>query len=103
MKLRWIIPFAFLLPIPMRASGPPVTARIATISINPNEVITLHLRPEFESTIRLPEEITSVILGGPGTFKAEHNESEPRYVCVKPIVKEPAQSNLLIATKSGNM
>ena len=49
----------------------------------------------------MPEEITSVILGSPGEFKAEHNEGEPEYVYVKPITKEPAQSNLLIATKSG--
>ena len=65
------------------------------------EVTILHLRPEFESTIRMPEEITSVILGSPGEFKAEHNEGEPEYVYVKPITKEAAQSNLLIATKSG--
>jgi hypothetical protein len=49
----------------------------------------------------MPEEISSVILGSPGEFKAEHNEGEPDYVYVKPIVKEAAQSNLLIATKSG--
>jgi len=42
-----------------------------------------------------------VILGSPGAFKAEHNEGEPQYVYVKPITKEPVQSNLLIATKSG--
>jgi hypothetical protein len=49
----------------------------------------------------MPEEITSVILGSPGSFKAEHNEGEPEYVYVKPITKQPAQSNLLIATRSG--
>jgi len=45
--------------------------------------------------------LTSVILGSPGEFKAEHNEGEPEYVYVKPITKQAAQSNLLIATKSG--
>jgi hypothetical protein len=49
----------------------------------------------------MPEEITSLILGSPGSFKAEHNEGEPEYVYVKPITKRPAQSNLLITTKSG--
>jgi hypothetical protein len=49
----------------------------------------------------MPEEITSVILGSPGNFKAEHNEGEPEYVYVKPITKEASESNLLIATKSG--
>jgi hypothetical protein len=38
----------------------------------------------------------SSILGSPGEFKAEHNEGEPEYVHVKPIVKEAAQSNLLL-------
>ena len=78
-----------------------VKPRVATITINSSEVTTLHLRPEFESVIHMPEEITSVILGSPGTFKAEHNEGEPEYVYVKPITKEAAESNLLIATKSG--
>jgi hypothetical protein len=101
MKLRWLIPIAVLLPLRLGATGPAVSARVATITINPNQVTALHLRPEFESTIRMPEEITSVILGSPGSFKAEHNEGEPRYVYVKPITKDPVQSNLLIATKSG--
>lgn len=101
MKLRWLVPVAVLLPLRLGATGPAVSARVATITINPNQVTALHLRPEFESTIRLPEEITSVILGSPGSFKAEHNEGEPEYVYVKPITKDPVQSNMLIATKSG--
>jgi hypothetical protein len=101
MKLRWFIPIALLLPLRLNATDTPVAARVATITINPREITVLHLRPEFESTIRMPEEVTSVILGSPGEFKAEHNAGEPNYVYVKPITKEPAQSNLLIATKSG--
>ncbi|HEY2467648.1 MAG TPA: hypothetical protein VGI45_07385 [Terracidiphilus sp.] len=101
MKLRWLIPLAVLIPLNLRASDAPVEARVATITINPREVSVLHLRPEFESTIRMPEEVTSVILGSPGEFKAEHNEGEPEYVYVKPITKDAVQSNLLIATRSG--
>ncbi len=101
MKLRWLIPIAVLIPLRISAADTPVEARVATITINPREVTVLHLRPEFESTIRMPEEITSVILGSPGEFKAEHSEGEPEYVYVKPITKDPAQSNLLIATRSG--
>jgi len=101
MKLRWIIPVALLIPLRLSATDTPVGARVATITISPREITLLHLRPEFESTIRMPEEITSVILGSPGEFKAEHNEGEPEYVYVKPITKDAAQSNLLIATKSG--
>ena len=101
MKLRWFIPLAILMPGRFFALGQTTNARVATVTINLSEVTLLHLRPEFESTIRMPEEVTSVILGSPGSFKAEHNEGEPEYVYVKPVTKEPAQSNLLIATKSG--
>ena len=101
MKLRWLIPLAILLPLRLSATDAPVGARVATITVNPKEITILHLRPDFESTIRMPEQVTSVILGSPGQFKAEHNEGEPEYVYVKPITKEAAQSNLLIATTSG--
>ena len=87
MKLRWFIPIALLIPLRLSATDAAVGARVATITINPREITVLHLRPEFESTIRMPEEVTSVILGSPGEFKAEHNEGEPEYVYVKPITK----------------
>jgi hypothetical protein len=101
MRLRSLLPIALLFPFSLEAKSPVVGAHVETITINPREVTVLHLRPEFESTIHMPEEVTSVILGSPGEFKAEHNEGEPEYVYVKPIRKEAAQSNLLIATKSG--
>ena len=101
MMLRWLIPLAVLFSSLSHVMQGQVSARVATVVISPNEVTILHLRPEFESSIRMPEEATSVILGSPGTFKAEHNEGEPEYVYVKPVTKEPAQSNLLVATKSG--
>jgi len=101
MKVRWFIPIALLIPLRLSATDAAIGARVATITINPREITVLHLRPEFESTIRMPEEVTSVVLGSPGEFKAEHNEGEPEYVYVKPITKQAAQSNLLIATKSG--
>ena len=101
MRIRWLIPIAMLFPLRLIAVDNAVKPRVETITINPSEVTTLHLRPEFESVIHMPEEITSVVLGSPGSFKAEHNEGEPDYVYVKPITKEAAQSNLLIATRSG--
>jgi len=101
MKLHWFIPIAFLIPLLLSATDATTGSRVATITINPREITILHLRPEFESTIRMPEEVTSVILGSPDEFKAEHSEGEPEYVYVKPITKQAAQSNLLIATKSG--
>jgi hypothetical protein len=101
MKLRWFIPIIVLLPLPLKGSEPVPAARIATVIINRTQITLLHLRPEFDSVIRMPEEITSVMLGDPESFQAEHNEGEPTYVYVKPIKSEPAVSNLMIATKSG--
>lgn len=101
MKRHWFIPIAVLLPVHMHATDAVVRSRIAIVTIDPKVVTVLHLRPEFESTIRMPEEVTSVILGSPGEFKAEHNQGEPDYVYVKPITNDPVQSNLLIATTSG--
>lgn len=101
MKTGWMIPLMVLFPFHVHASTQNTDGRVATLTISAGEITTLHLRPGFESTIRMPEEITSVVLGSPGDFKAEHNEGEPRYVYVKPITKQPAQSNLLIATRSG--
>ena len=101
MKLRWIIPLAILLPLRLNASDPIVAAKVTTIIINPNEITALHLKPEFVSTIRLPEEVSSVVLGSLGSFKAEHSAAEPEYVYVKPTTTEPAQSDLEITLKSG--
>jgi hypothetical protein len=101
MRNRWLLPMAVALPLHLFALDPPVKARVTAVTINPGEITPLHLRPNFESVIHMPEEVTSVILGSPGLFKAEHNEAEPDYVYVKPITKEKAESNLLIATQSG--
>jgi len=101
MRPRWLVPIAILYSLHLLAAESAVKPRVATISINPSEVTTLHLRPEFESMIHMPEEVTSVILGSPGSFKAEHNEGEPEYVYVKPITKVADFANLLIATYCG--
>ena len=60
MKLSWFILIALLIPLRLSATDATVGARVATITINPREITVLHLRPEFESTIRMPEEVTSV-------------------------------------------
>ena len=101
MRLRWIVLLAVLLALRLSASEPVVKARVETIVINPAEITPLHLRPGFVSTIRMPEEVSSVALGSRGEFTADHSEGEPLYVYVKPITRKPAQSNLVIATKSG--
>ena len=55
MKLSWFVLIALLIPLRLSATDAAVGARVATITINPREITVLHLRPEFESTIRMPE------------------------------------------------
>jgi hypothetical protein len=43
-----------LLPLPVLAADHAIPARVATLTIDPREVTILNLRPEFESSIRIP-------------------------------------------------
>ncbi len=61
----------------------------------------LNVGLHFATAIRLPETVSSVVVGDPARFKVEHSEKEPRLVFVKPTGAEAAQSNLLISTVAG--
>ncbi len=74
---------------------------ISKLTISPDTVTDLRLKPFYAATIRMPEAVSSVVVGAPTLFLAEHNEHEPDLVVVKPVTADPAVSNLLIATKSG--
>ena len=76
-------------------------ARIVNLSVDPEQVLVLHLRPGYVSCVRVLEEVSSVVLGDPGAFKAEHSEAEPQLVFFKATTAKPAQTNALITTKSG--
>jgi len=76
-------------------------ARIVNLSVEPEQVLVLHLRPGYVSSVRVLEEVSSVVLGDPGAFKAEHSEAEPQLVFFKATTAKPAQTNALITTKGG--
>lgn len=78
-----------------------VIPNVLTIPIEDGAVTVLHLGPGYTSSVRLPEEVTSVVIGNPASFKAEHSEAEPRLVFLKPTTMQPSESNALITTKSG--
>jgi hypothetical protein len=67
----------------------------------PGRVIILNLGLHFATAIRMAEPVSSVVAGDPALFRVEHSEREPRLVFVKPLIGEPAQSNLLISTERG--
>jgi hypothetical protein len=76
-------------------------ARIVNLSVDPEQVFVLHLRPGYVSSVRVLEEVSSVVLGDPGAFRAEHSEAEPKLVFFKAATTKPVETNALITTKSG--
>ena len=76
-------------------------ARIVNVIADPEQVLVLHVRPGYVSSVRVLEEVSSVVLGDPGSFKAEHSEAEPQLVFFKATTAKPAQTNALITTKGG--
>ena len=83
------------------AQNEPPQAHIVSLTLVPQSVTVLHLHPGFVSSVRLPEEVSSVVLGDPAAFKGEHSEAEPKLVFFKPASPKPARSNALITTRSG--
>ena len=76
--------------------------QVTHLPVEDGTVTVLHLMPGYTTSLRLPEEISSVVVGNPAAFKAEHSEAEPRLVFLKPIATQAAESNALITTKSGH-
>jgi hypothetical protein len=74
---------------------------VTTLEIGEEKVTTLYLSPGYTTSVRLPEEISSVVIGNPASFKAEHSEAEPKLVFLKPITPQASESNALITTRSG--
>ncbi|HUZ95353.1 MAG TPA: hypothetical protein VMU57_10605 [Edaphobacter sp.] len=74
---------------------------VSEVTISNRAVTTVHLRPLFETTIRLPDAVSSVAVGAPTLFKVEHSAAEPRLVYVKPSTRQPSESNLVINMQSG--
>src|SRR5260370_36555524 len=81
-------------------AGPP-QARIVNLRVDPDQILVLHLRPGYVSSVRVLEDVSSVVLGDPGSFKAEHSDAEPQLVFFKVTGAKPAQTNALITTKVG--
>jgi hypothetical protein len=66
-----------------------------------DQVNVVRVAPRYSTAIRMPEAVSSVIVGDPAKFLAEHSDKEPALVLVKPIVEEGAESNLLVTTVKG--
>lgn len=79
----------------------PVKPTINQRSSN-RRVNVVHVAPRYSTAIRMPEPVSSVVVGDPTKFLVEHSEKEPTLVLVKPVAEEAAESNLLVTTTSGD-
>jgi hypothetical protein len=104
MNKCWVFLYLTTLTYSFAQAGKPQAipeARIVRLTLDPQSVTVLHLRPGYVSCARLPEDISTVVLGNPSAFKAEHSDAEPRLVSVKPTTPTPSETNALITTKTG--
>jgi hypothetical protein len=62
-------------------------------------ISTIRLAPGFTTTIRLPEPVSSVIVGDSSLFQAEHSPNEPLLVFVRPTTPAASQTNLNIGCR----
>ncbi len=102
LSLVYLITIGLLLPHIIFAQPELPQARIVNLNVDPEQVVVLHLRPGYVSSVRVLEEVSSVVLGDPGSFKAEHSDAEPQLVFFKTTSPKPAETNALITTKGGH-
>ena len=101
LSLVHLITTCFLIPHLVLAQSELPQARIVNLIADPGQVMILHVHPGYVSSVRVLDEVSSVVLGDPGSFKAEHSEAEPQLVFFKATTAKPAQTNALITTTGG--
>ncbi len=74
---------------------------ISEVTVSASTVTDVHLQPLFTTTIRLPDAVSSVAIGAPTLFSAEHSDQEPKLVYVKPSTAKASESNLVVTMENG--
>jgi hypothetical protein len=79
-----------------------VEPRVLSETEADGRVTVVEVATRFVTTIRLPDSVSSVVVGDPSEFQVEHSEREPRLVFVKAIARTAGATNLLISTTTGH-
>jgi hypothetical protein len=96
----WFVCFVFgarVAPAQVAAIDP----QIVTQEDLGRKVTIVQVAPRFVTTVRLPEAVSSVVVGDPAQFQVEHSEREPKLVFIKTVSAKPAETNVLISMSSG--
>ena len=86
-----------------QVEGGGVVPKMRTAVFRSGSTITLRLSLGYVSAVHVPEPISSIAVGDPSAFHAEHSEAEPELVFFKPLSAEPARSNAVIVTRNGTV
>jgi hypothetical protein len=78
-----------------------VDPQLRTSTTADHKITIVDIVPHFVTAIRVPEPVSSVVVGDPALFQVEHSEHEPELVFVKALREQSEQSNLLISTTNG--
>ncbi len=93
-------PVVFLAGTALIFAQTPVKPVVSQRTVN-EQVNVVRLAPRYATAIRLPEPVSSVVVGDPVKFLAEHSDKEPTLVLVKPVSDDHSESNLLVTTVNG--
>lgn len=80
-----------------------VVPKAITATFRSGTSITLRLGVGYVSAVHVPEPVSSIAVGDPAAFHAEHSDAEPELIFFKPVIAEPARSNAVIVTRNGTM
>lgn len=86
-----------------QVEGGGVVPKMRTAVFRSGSTITLRLSLGYVSAVHVPEPVSSIAIGDPSAFRAEHSEVEPELVFFKPLSAQPARSNADIVTRNGTV
>src|SRR6185437_12028451 len=80
-----------------------VIPKMRTAGFRSGSSLILRLSLGYISAVHVPEAVSSIAVGDPLIFHAEHSDAEPELVFFRPLSAEPARSNAVIVTRNGTV
>lgn len=94
-------PLPLDMPAPDQVHDVKTVPQVERIPINEGRVRTIHLRYGITTAIKTPLPVTTIAIGDPYLFEAEHSAEEPTILLVKPRTHEACNSNLVVVLENG--
>lgn len=102
MSMRWLLTAGLLIGSAYsQVEEGGVIPKITTASFRSGATITLRLSLGYVSAVHVSEPVSSIAIGDPAAFRAEHSEADPELIFFKPLTAERVRSNAIIVTRSG--